>query len=64
VFSNLDWILQNGPRDATWDAEFGYFDSLYQTLKKLEGWSPMPAFVAAPYLALKQKLEHRSSQSS
>jgi hypothetical protein len=60
VFKNLDWILQDGQTDPTWQAEFECFDSFYKALRQLDAWSPMPAFVSVPYLALRQKLERRS----
>lgn len=58
VFKNLDWLLDNGQEDDRWRAEFRCFDSFYRAFTDLHG-GIVPAYVAAPYLALKQKLERR-----
>jgi hypothetical protein len=59
VFKNLDHILGDGPTDEAWLAEFQAFDSLYQKLKTLERYVPLPQFVTVPYGLLKAKLANR-----
>jgi hypothetical protein len=54
VFRNLDWLYDNGLADQRWSAEFECFDSFYRAFSNLQG-GLVPAYVAAPYLALKQK---------
>jgi hypothetical protein len=61
VFKNLDHILGDGPADQTWLAEFQVFDSLFQVLKTLDGYSPLPQFVTVPYGLLKAKLANGST---
>jgi len=60
VFRNLDWLFDNGRADERWKTEFELFDSFYQAFSNLQG-GIVPAYVAAPYHALRQKLErHRT----
>lgn len=57
VFYNLYFILGQAPPDKHLSAEIKLFQSLYDDLKKLQGWGPsLPTPVSAPYVALQQKL--------